>query len=181
METIESIASKLKNFRVNAGYTLEQFAEKTGMNKGNLSKIENGKQSIGMTVLLRMLNALNGEIELFSPFIRNTVRFYKNVSTVYLIKEDRMEYLLTKPALKAKLDDLTQHTPYLLIDLFYACDTFEDRHGKRFYKYSIDDFMVSMEKTNGFIPEVKVIYVYDNLLDEPVEKWITLKSIPLHE
>lgn len=182
METLKSLADKLKKFRINAGYTLEQFAEKTGMDKGNLSKIENGKQSIGMTVLLRILNALNGEIELFTPYSRNVVRFYNAVSVVYQIKEETgIEYLLTKPALKVKLEELTHTRPFVLVNLLRNGGEYEERDGQRFYKYTVEQLMNYLEAENGFIPEVSVLFLHDDLLNEPVEKQIRLKSVQLHE
>lgn len=60
--------SQLKRLRMDKGYTLEDMAEKTGLSKGLISKIENHKVSPPISTLARIAHALDIPLgDLFCP------------------------------------------------------------------------------------------------------------------
>ena len=55
----EEVEKKIREFRLNAGLTLNQLAEKTGISKGYVSKIENSQNAPPVSTLLTLARALN--------------------------------------------------------------------------------------------------------------------------
>lgn len=53
------IACAIKRYRVNKGLTLDELSEKTGLTKGQLSKIENCKASPPIATLMKISRALD--------------------------------------------------------------------------------------------------------------------------
>lgn len=53
---------ELTKCRVRRGLTQEQLADKIGIQKQNVSRIENGNFSIGIDMVLRIVDALGGKI-----------------------------------------------------------------------------------------------------------------------
>jgi transcriptional regulator with XRE-family HTH domain len=52
----------IKEKRKEKGISLNQLAEKTGINKGNLSKIENGHTNITIKTLKKIAKALDSKL-----------------------------------------------------------------------------------------------------------------------
>lgn len=54
----------LYHMRVSQGLTLQDIADKTGLQKSHLSEIENGKRNISVNILYKILIALNMDIKI---------------------------------------------------------------------------------------------------------------------
>ena len=180
METIQTISEKKRRYRQEQGLTLDEFAGITGMNKGNLSKIENGKLGIGMPVLLRLLNALDCRMEIFPSSLKSTVRFYRNISTVYRLTEDNgMDYLCTLPALKERLISMVGQGHTFLVDM--PCkDAIPIRiDGKSYYTYTIDGLIGEAQKMSS-LPPLQIRYKTEQFPGNIGIRTIRLKCMTLH-
>lgn len=64
--TIERIrvGQRIKELREEAGLTQEQLAEKTGLQKPNISRIESGKYSTGQDILSKIAHALGKSLDI---------------------------------------------------------------------------------------------------------------------
>lgn len=62
MTTLDTIGAQLKQLRLSKGLTIDQIAEATEINRGNISQIENGKKNSNLTTLIRIVEACGGEI-----------------------------------------------------------------------------------------------------------------------
>jgi transcriptional regulator with XRE-family HTH domain len=74
MVSEEELGRRIQNYRINKGLTLQELAEKTGITKGYLSKIENSEKAPPVSTLINLAKALNisiseifGEVEENSP------------------------------------------------------------------------------------------------------------------
>ena len=63
VETRKRIGSRISELRKSKGVTIRKLADATGINKGNISRIENGRYSAGLDVLGKMAHALGCKIE----------------------------------------------------------------------------------------------------------------------
>ncbi len=71
-----SIGDKIKEFRINKGFTQEDLAEQTGFSKSYIQKFEEGKREINTSQLVKLANALTVSIsELLSSSSFNTKDF----------------------------------------------------------------------------------------------------------
>lgn len=61
----QTIGENIRNLRKQAGITLDALAEKVGLTKSALSKIETGKTSTPIATLLRIANALTVDLTRF--------------------------------------------------------------------------------------------------------------------
>ncbi len=59
------IAQRVREFRLNLGWTVSQLAERTGLSKGMLSKIENAQASPSLATLARLSEALSVPVTAF--------------------------------------------------------------------------------------------------------------------
>jgi len=59
------IGSNLKGARYKNGFTQEELANKLKITQGDLSKMENGKRTIGVKMAKRLANILNVDCRLF--------------------------------------------------------------------------------------------------------------------
>lgn len=57
------IGNRLKELRLAAGITTYQLAEKSGVTRTNISRIENGKYSAGLDVLSKLAQALGKSLD----------------------------------------------------------------------------------------------------------------------
>lgn len=60
----ERIGQRLAEFRQANGITQEQLAEKAGLDRANVSKIENGRYNVSIDILQRICDALSVELTL---------------------------------------------------------------------------------------------------------------------
>ncbi|MGI8451771.1 MAG: helix-turn-helix domain-containing protein, partial [Streptosporangiaceae bacterium] len=60
-----AIAQRVREFRLQLGWTVGQLATQSGMSKGMLSKIENAQASPGLATLDRLSGALHGPVTAF--------------------------------------------------------------------------------------------------------------------
>ena len=83
MTSEEELGKRIKEFRINKGMTLQEFAEKTGLTKGYLSKIENSEKAPPVSTLINLAKALDismseifGEVQDNSPicFVKKSER-----------------------------------------------------------------------------------------------------------
>jgi transcriptional regulator with XRE-family HTH domain len=58
-----SAGDRIREIRETKRLTQDQLAEKTGISKGFLSDVENGKRNISSEYLLRIANALNASVD----------------------------------------------------------------------------------------------------------------------
>jgi len=70
----EELGRRIQQFRIKKGLTLQELAEKTGLTKGYLSKIEKAEKAPPVSTLINLAKALNisiseifGEVEENSP------------------------------------------------------------------------------------------------------------------
>lgn len=181
METIQTISEKIRRYRQEQGLTLDEFARITGMNKGNLSKIENGKLGIGMPVLLRLLNALDCQMEIFPSSLKSTVRFYRNTSTVYRLTEDNgMDYLCTLPALEERLNSMVGEGRTFLTDMPCKNAVPVRIDGKSYYTYTVDGLIEEARKI-GSLPPLRIRYETELFPGNIETKTLTLTCMTLHE
>jgi transcriptional regulator with XRE-family HTH domain len=67
----QRIGANLAAWRKLQGLTAEQVAERAGISRGTLRRLENGETSVGLDVLLnvtRVLGALDRVVESFDPY-----------------------------------------------------------------------------------------------------------------
>ncbi len=69
MSTIEKIGEIIKFHRGRSGLSRQQLATFAGVGKTTIFDLENGKLSIRLNTLLKILDILNIRIELKSPLI----------------------------------------------------------------------------------------------------------------
>lgn len=62
--TYEQLAGELRAIRKANGLTLDDVSRKTGIHKGNLSNIENGKRNFTVESLLAIAEAIGAEVSL---------------------------------------------------------------------------------------------------------------------
>jgi transcriptional regulator with XRE-family HTH domain len=60
------IGQRLAQLRQEKGMTTRQLAEVAGLHQSNITKIENGKYSVGLDVLSKICTALDAEITIQS-------------------------------------------------------------------------------------------------------------------
>ena len=60
----EIIGSRVKKLREEAGLTQEQLAEKTGLQRPNIARIEQGKYSTGQDILSKIASALGKRLDI---------------------------------------------------------------------------------------------------------------------
>ena len=58
------IGSRIRELREEAGMTQEQLAEKTGLLKQNISRIEQGKYSTGQDILSKISRTLGKKLDI---------------------------------------------------------------------------------------------------------------------
>lgn len=58
------IGQRIKQLREEAGLTQDQLAEKTGLQKPNISRIESGKYSTGQDILSKIAHALGKNLDI---------------------------------------------------------------------------------------------------------------------
>ena len=58
------IGSLIAELRKKRGLSTAQLAEKSGIDKSNLIKIEHGRYSVGLDILAKIAGALSAEIDL---------------------------------------------------------------------------------------------------------------------
>jgi transcriptional regulator with XRE-family HTH domain len=58
-----SAGDRIREIRETKRLTQDQLAEKTGISKGFLSDVENGKRNVSSEYLLRIANALNASVD----------------------------------------------------------------------------------------------------------------------
>lgn len=181
METIQTISEKLRKFRQDQGLTLEEFAKKTGMNKGNLSKIENGKQGIGMPVLLRLLNALDCRIEIFPSSSKSTIRFYRQTSTVYRLTEsDGMDYLCTIPALEERIRQLIGYGHNFMAEIPDSESSPTLINDKFYYTYTLEK-LIKYIRITDYLPPFHILYEKEIIPNKIESKTIFIRCMTLHE
>ena len=59
-------AEKLKDLRKNSKLSQRDLAEKTGLKKSFISRIENGKVDMQLSTFLKILNGLGGQLQISS-------------------------------------------------------------------------------------------------------------------
>lgn len=60
---MSSVGERIREVRSEQRMTQEELAERTGISKGFLSDVENGKRGIGSDYLLRIANALGASLD----------------------------------------------------------------------------------------------------------------------
>ncbi len=58
----EILASRFKELRKSKNLTQEQLAEKTGIEKGQISRIENGKYNLTLATISKIATALGAKV-----------------------------------------------------------------------------------------------------------------------
>ena len=139
---------RIRQYRVNKRLTLRELAERTGITKGYLSKIEKAKKAPPVSTLINLAKALNisiseifGEVEEESPvclvkederhiITRDGSSFgYAYQTVAHLFHNKHMDpYVLTLP-LKPKQNAIFQHEGEEI--LFVLEGTMKFFHGKR--------------------------------------------------
>jgi len=71
MVQTQELADVIRMHRKAAGLSRSQLAELAGVGKTVIYDIENGKETIKLNTLRKILKVLNIKIELTSPFIEN--------------------------------------------------------------------------------------------------------------
>ncbi len=142
------LGKRIQQHRINKGLTLQELAEKTGLTKGYLSKIENSEKAPPVSTLINLAKALNvsmseifGETEERSPvcLVKNgerriiardgSVFGYAYQTLAHKFSNKHMEpYILTLP-LKPKENVLFQHKGEEL--LFVLEGTMKFFHGEK--------------------------------------------------
>lgn len=59
---VEKIAMRLKQLRAKRGWTQEQLAEKAGINRGYLARLETGRHDPTITTLEKLAKALRVKV-----------------------------------------------------------------------------------------------------------------------
>lgn len=68
-EILAQFGAVLKQKRLKKGLTLLELEVRTGINEGDISKIENGRKNFNFTTLLKLANGLDISVsELLSDF-----------------------------------------------------------------------------------------------------------------
>ena len=62
MNTRESFGARITEARKHKNLTIEEVAEKAGIETNNLSRIENGKYNPGLDIVQRIADALDMEL-----------------------------------------------------------------------------------------------------------------------
>ena len=74
----EEIGQRIKELRIGKALTLEELGSQTGLSKGYLSKIENGKKAPPVSSLIAISKALNVSIaEIFGETETDSISFVK--------------------------------------------------------------------------------------------------------
>ena len=60
----ERIGLRIKELRSKKGLSQRELAEMTGLNYSNIAKIELGKYSVGLDILVQISNALGCEVDI---------------------------------------------------------------------------------------------------------------------
>jgi transcriptional regulator with XRE-family HTH domain len=64
MSEIENVArQRLRSLRTTLGYSLDQLAERTNLSASTISRIENGKRTLSLDVLVPLANALQVSLD----------------------------------------------------------------------------------------------------------------------
>lgn len=63
----QKIGSQLKALRESAGLTQSQMAEKTGLQRANIARVEGGKCNTGIDTIQKMCDIIGVEIEIKKP------------------------------------------------------------------------------------------------------------------
>jgi transcriptional regulator with XRE-family HTH domain len=67
----QKIGSQLKALREKAGITQSEMAEKTGLQRANIARVEGGKYNTGIDIIQKICTVLCAEIELKKPLKMN--------------------------------------------------------------------------------------------------------------
>jgi HTH-type transcriptional regulator/antitoxin HipB len=59
---IEMLAEEIKTLRISKNLTQDQLGELVGVQRAQISKLENGKSNITIGTLLKVMNALNAKV-----------------------------------------------------------------------------------------------------------------------
>lgn len=59
----KQIGQQIAKIRIEKGITQEGLSELTGLDRANISKIENGRYNIGIDILQKVCDALGARIE----------------------------------------------------------------------------------------------------------------------
>lgn len=59
---IEMLAEEIKTLRISNNLTQDQLGELVGVQRAQISKLENGKSNITIGTLLKVMNALNAKV-----------------------------------------------------------------------------------------------------------------------
>jgi transcriptional regulator with XRE-family HTH domain len=62
--TLKDLGIRLKQARIDLGYSQEEVANKAGVPRYSISKIENGKIDVGFCKLIKLCEILNIQIKL---------------------------------------------------------------------------------------------------------------------
>lgn len=65
MEQLENLGPKIKYYREQKGYTQEQLADKLGITKGYISRVENNKERPNLEFLANVADALGVHVKDF--------------------------------------------------------------------------------------------------------------------
>ena len=68
--TPETLATTVRYFRKKSGLTQQQLAQLAGVGKTAVFDIEKGKSSVQLNTLLKVLDILNIQIKLETPFLQ---------------------------------------------------------------------------------------------------------------
>jgi len=74
MNIIDDIASTVRYFRKQSGLSQQQLAELAGVGKTVVFDIEKGKATVQLNTLLKVLDVLNIQLNLETPFTTNGER-----------------------------------------------------------------------------------------------------------
>jgi len=74
MNIIDDIASTVRYFRKQSGLSQQQLAELAGVGKTVVFDIEKGKATVQLNTLLKVLDVLNIQLNLETPFTTNEER-----------------------------------------------------------------------------------------------------------
>jgi len=165
----EELGKRIKEFRMSKGITLQELADKTGLTKGYLSKIENSEKAPPVSTLINLAKALDinisnifGETEENSPICLikksdrrmiardGSVFGYAYQTLAHKFQNKHMEpYFLTLP-LHPKENALFQHKGEEL--LFVLEGTMKFFHGEKEFIVEEGDCIYF----DGYIPHYGV-------------------------
>ncbi|MGG1877014.1 helix-turn-helix domain-containing protein [Paenibacillus campinasensis] len=119
MEEAATIRDHLAQYLQCNGMTINQFANRTGLNSGTISRIINHKQSISMGQLERITSGMNLPEDYFFHLYIDECLYYSASSW------RRLHPFLLRCAELGRLDCIDQAARYLLDNLSYVPKLFE--------------------------------------------------------